>query len=331
MASMTCADPREGVARTLRANWANLVGRSMRRAVNMARRWLPPHSRWSAPAALWYATSRAAGGQQRHPATRAQLGQSEIAIESHPAVPPHSAPALTRRATQTLNSRAFGDLLAHVSHELRTPLNAVIGFSDVMQRELFGPLGDARYQEYVRHIRDSGDALLRAAEDTLAMTTLVVSASQSAADRVGLSAMFASVWNELIGRSAARGAALELAIASDIEIRADARAMRQALKHLLAAALARARRGAAVRVTAVAAHGRVRIELLVPEIEPAHLASPGMLEPGSEDLAICLARTLLEMQGSTLTDERRDRGWVARTEVEHAVQEDFFARSPCGG
>jgi two-component system cell cycle sensor histidine kinase PleC len=325
MASMTCADPREGVARTLRANWANLVGRSMRRAVNMARRWLPPHSRWSAPAALWHATSRAAGGQQRHPATRAQLGQSEIAIESHPAVPPHSAPALTRRATQTLNSRAFGDLLAHVSHELRTPLNAVIGFSDVMQRELFGPLGDARYQEYVRHIRESGDALLRAAEDTLALTTLVASASHTSPDCIDLSEVFISAWSELSARSVSRRAALELAVAPDIEIRADAQVLRQAVKHLLAAALVRTPRGSAVRVSAVAAHGRVRVELSVPETDPAHPAYLYAPEPGSEDLAICLARMLLEMQGSALTEQRGKRGWTWRMELEHAVQEDFFA------
>jgi signal transduction histidine kinase len=191
-----------------------------------------------------------------------------------------------------------------------------------MQRELFGPLGDARYQEYARHIRDSGDALLRAAEDTLVMTTLVASASQAASDRLGLAAALIGGWNELAALAARRGVCLDLAVAPDIEIRANARAMRQALKHLLAAAVARARPGAQLRVVAATAHGRVRIEIWVAEIEASRF------EPaGGEDLALRLARTLLEVQGSTLTDERRIGGWAARTEVEHAAQEDFFARA----
>ena len=56
------------------------------------------------------------------------------------------------------------DMLASISHDLRTPLNAVIGFSDVMQRELFGPLGHDRYRDYAVHIRESGEQLLRAAQ-----------------------------------------------------------------------------------------------------------------------------------------------------------------------
>ncbi len=70
-------------------------------------------------------------------------------------------------------SRPWGELMARVSHELRTPLNAVIGFSDVMNAELFGPVGNPRYREYARHIRDCGRELLKSAEDTLAMTCLL--------------------------------------------------------------------------------------------------------------------------------------------------------------
>ena len=62
------------------------------------------------------------------------------------------------------------DLMAQMSHELRTPLNAVIGFSEVMLRELHGPLGHARYQEYAHHISESGGRLLKSSEDALAVT-----------------------------------------------------------------------------------------------------------------------------------------------------------------
>jgi two-component system, cell cycle sensor histidine kinase PleC len=57
-------------------------------------------------------------------------------------------------------SRATSRFLGTMSHELRTPLNAVIGFAEIMQEELFGPLGSPEYREYAGLIRQSGHALL---------------------------------------------------------------------------------------------------------------------------------------------------------------------------
>jgi two-component system cell cycle sensor histidine kinase PleC len=57
-------------------------------------------------------------------------------------------------------SLAKSEFLANMSHELRTPLNAILGFSDIMQREIFGPLGAHQYAEYTGHINESGRHLL---------------------------------------------------------------------------------------------------------------------------------------------------------------------------
>jgi len=64
-------------------------------------------------------------------------------------------------------SSAKSTFLANMSHELRTPLNAVIGFADLMKRELFGPLGDEHYRAYVADIIDSGSKLLAMIEAIL--------------------------------------------------------------------------------------------------------------------------------------------------------------------
>src|SRR4029077_17424952 len=56
-------------------------------------------------------------------------------------------------------SRTKSEFLASMSHELRTPLNAIIGFSDVMQKELFGPIPE-RYRDYASDIFQSGTHLL---------------------------------------------------------------------------------------------------------------------------------------------------------------------------
>lgn len=72
--------------------------------------------------------------------------------------------------------------LATIGHEIRTPLNAVIGFSEAMQHELHGPLGNDRYRDYAVHIRESGEQLLRAAETMLMRSHVAASASEGCVD-----------------------------------------------------------------------------------------------------------------------------------------------------
>ena len=58
-----------------------------------------------------------------------------------------------------------------MSHELRTPLNAIIGFSQIMETEIHGTLGDPRYREYVSDIKESGLHLLQLINDVLNLST----------------------------------------------------------------------------------------------------------------------------------------------------------------
>lgn len=60
-----------------------------------------------------------------------------------------------------------GKFLANMSHELRTPLNAVIGFSEVIISQIFGPVGSAKYLEYAHDINASGHHLLELINDIL--------------------------------------------------------------------------------------------------------------------------------------------------------------------
>ena len=64
-----------------------------------------------------------------------------------------------------LNNRVKEEQLARICHDLRTPLNAVIGFSDLMRSEMFGPLGHDKYIEYAEHIGESGLDLLNTVDD----------------------------------------------------------------------------------------------------------------------------------------------------------------------
>ena len=62
---------------------------------------------------------------------------------------------------------AKSQFLSNMSHELRTPLNAILGFSEVLHKQMMGPIGAQRYIEYARHIYESGSHLLVQVEEML--------------------------------------------------------------------------------------------------------------------------------------------------------------------
>jgi signal transduction histidine kinase len=69
-------------------------------------------------------------------------------------------------------SAAKSDFVAKISHEIRTPLNAIIGFSEIMAQEKFGPVGNERYRQYVADIRSSGEHLLSLVNDLLDLSKI---------------------------------------------------------------------------------------------------------------------------------------------------------------
>jgi signal transduction histidine kinase len=67
---------------------------------------------------------------------------------------------------------AKSDFLAKISHEIRTPLNAIIGFSEIMAQEKFGPVGNERYRQYLIDIQSSGAHLLSLVNDLLDLSKI---------------------------------------------------------------------------------------------------------------------------------------------------------------
>jgi len=69
-------------------------------------------------------------------------------------------------------STAKSEFLAKISHEIRTPLNAIIGFSEVMMDERFGPVGNDRYRQYLRDIHCSGAHVISLINDLLDLSKI---------------------------------------------------------------------------------------------------------------------------------------------------------------
>jgi signal transduction histidine kinase len=135
-------------------------------------------------------------------------------------------------------NRAKTSFLANMSHELRTPLNAILGFSELLQNEPFGPLGHAKYHEYLKDIHMAASHLLEIINDVLDMSKIEAGKFPLSDEQVVVSQLFEQVVRMLRERAEARGLILTTQFDPGMEIlRADSRVLRQMLLNLLGNAI----------------------------------------------------------------------------------------------
>ena len=135
-------------------------------------------------------------------------------------------------------NRTKSEFLANMSHELRTPLNAVIGFSELMMAELFGPLGDARYLDYSRDIHDSGKHLLVLINDILDLSKIEAGKLELREETVDLQEV--SLACERLVRERAHLAGVHLSAPTSLDLplfRGDSTKLKQILLNLLSNAI----------------------------------------------------------------------------------------------
>jgi signal transduction histidine kinase len=229
------------------------------------------------------------------------------------------------------SATGLSELMAQMSHELRTPLNAVIGFSDVMLRELHGPLGNVRYQEYAHHISESGGRLLKSSEEALAvteaMTALMADRRAGRRERLPAATLLRDAWRDARPTSGTASPHLALTTCTTCDILCERLPTVQALEHLLREAQGHIEDGDNIEVTGKRRGGQRSLEIRVKrapvEMGVSPLASTVSSAEGVRPLAstvsdkrsperkgsdplharlrIILARLLLEVQGAKLT------------------------------
>ena len=102
-----------------------------------------------------------------------------------------------RAESAETDSRAKTALLNILGHDLRTPLNAIIGYSELMQRHSFGPLGAPQYENYLADIQRGGETLVRVVDD-LARIAEIQTDAVSLTDRpADLEALLKTLLQEL--------------------------------------------------------------------------------------------------------------------------------------
>jgi len=130
-------------------------------------------------------------------------------------------------------NQAKSSFLANMSHELRTPLNAIIGFSEIMESGMFGPLGSERYSEYCHDIRDSGRYLLDVINDILDMSKIEAGRMRLDLEDLDLEHILADAMRVVSGRAAEKHLTVISDVASDICFTADRRAVKQIVLNIL--------------------------------------------------------------------------------------------------
>jgi two-component system cell cycle sensor histidine kinase PleC len=146
-----------------------------------------------------------------------------------------------------------------MSHELRTPLNAIIGFSQVIEQEVFGPLGAPQYNEYVRHIKESGVYLLTTLNDVLDMAKLEGGTVKLPSETVSAREEVQTVLRDLEEEAAAKSITMRMLPGSAALADCDPKSLKRVLQNIVRNAIKFTDTGGAVDITVARADNRVRI------------------------------------------------------------------------
>jgi two-component system cell cycle sensor histidine kinase PleC len=201
-------------------------------------------------------------GEKRRIATINDLRQSQQALERQT----DELADLAKKYAEEKNraeeaNQTKSKFLANMSHELRTPLNAIIGFSEIMEAAMFGPLGVDKYREYSRDIRESGRYLLDVINDILDMSKIEAGGIHLHPETVELDQIVADSLRVVVGRANEKRLTLRSNFAAGIQLKADRRALKQIALNLLSNAVKFTPDGGAVTVRGRTHRGHVTIAI----------------------------------------------------------------------
>ncbi len=209
------------------------------------------------------------------------------------------------------HERAIGQRVAEVSHELRTPLTHILGFSEMIERQLFGALNE-RYVEYAGLIRRSGAHLLELVNDLLDLSRIESGKYDLELQSFDARDVVADVVRMNIDLAAKKSIHVGMITPeTPLMVHADDRAVRRILINIVGNAVKFTPEGGRVMVSVVAHDGQLRIDTIdtglgIPESERAKLGNAyerGAAGASAEGtgLGLSLVRALAQLHGGVLS------------------------------
>ena len=252
-------------------------------------------------------------GEKRQIVTIADLRRSQETLQLQTAELADLAEKYAEEKTRAEDANAAkSKFLANMSHELRTPLNAIIGFSEIMEAAMFGPLGAEKYREYSRDIRESGQYLLDVINDILDMSKIEAGGIPLALEDVDLDPVLADCLRVVWQRATEKRLNLRSSIDPAIRLKADRRALKQITLNLLSNAVKFTPDGGAVAVRGHVRSGMVTIAIQDNGIGIAKDALRKLGRPFEQvesqltkrhqgsGLGLAIAKSLVEMHGGAM-------------------------------
>jgi PAS domain S-box-containing protein len=210
-------------------------------------------------------------------------------------------------------ARTRSGFLAAMSHELRTPLNAVIGFAEILQQEVLGPIGSPEYRDYAGHILRSGQHLLALINDILDYARIESGTLRLNLGDVDLQALIRGTLEALAPAAAAAGVALRADLAgAPVVIQADEQRLRQALLNVAGNAVKFTQSGGTIVIALSMAEGAAKIcvsdsGIGIAEAQMSHIFEPFWQADSGLDrlregagIGLPLARQLVTLHGGEL-------------------------------
>jgi two-component system cell cycle sensor histidine kinase PleC len=209
-------------------------------------------------------------------------------------------------------NQAKSKFLANMSHELRTPLNAIIGFSEIMEGGMFGPLGVEKYREYCHDINQSGQYLLDVINDILDMSKIEAGRIRLDLEEIELGSFLSDALRVVSARADDKQLTVSADISDGICLMADHRLLKQIALNLLSNAVKFTPEGGRITIRARACSSFVRIAIVdtgigIPKDALAKLGRPfeqveSQLTKSHQGsgLGLAIAKSLIELHGGTM-------------------------------
>jgi signal transduction histidine kinase len=190
------------------------------------------------------------------------IDQASLDEESAPAPPPVEATAKQAEPASSETDGGRLDFLAKVSHEVRTPLNSIIGFTELMLQERFGPIGNKRYTGYVEDIHQSGLYALSLLNDLLDISKIEAGKFELNFTAVDVSEVVEDCAASLQPLAKRSRIVLRTSLAPDLPtVVADPRRLKQILLNLLTNAIKFTKEGGQVIVSGTLVDGELRVRV----------------------------------------------------------------------